>query len=103
MLLPLAAFCLSAPFVVEDGYLGAVPQGELGKYRADVIAHRSLREKEARGDLGVVEALRDESDHLSLALGKRRQGGLVACRNVPAQRRRPLQDLSLQDALAGHH
>src|SRR5262245_40661015 len=39
----------------------------------DVVAHGLLRQIEPRGDLGVVEALRDEIEDLALARRERRE------------------------------
>jgi hypothetical protein len=77
-----------AGLVGEDDGLGAVAQGELGEYPADVGLHGLLGDDEGVGDLGVGQAPGDEFEDLGLARGEA----------VQAQRRAAARDRALSGA-----
>src|SRR6476646_4880463 len=67
---PSAAGDDESGFVGEDHELGSVAGVELGEDPADVRLSSEEADVETVADLGVREALRDQSEHLVLALGE---------------------------------
>src|SRR5687768_5792042 len=69
----LAGLLSQAAVAREHDRLGAALDLDLVEDMRDVVAHRLLGQRKARGDLRVVEPLRHQLEHLALARGELRE------------------------------